>query len=84
MLYPLRNTLITVCENYRKSLIQHCERSELTFWVDKSSLKMPKMANLAIFKKPKVCGLTLLPDRSILIGQKLVENAKIRNENETF
>ena len=26
--------------------------------------------------KPKVFGQTALPDRSILIGQKLVENAK--------
>ena len=27
--------------------------------------------------KPEACGQTVLPDRSILIGQKLVENAKI-------
>ena len=26
---------------------------------------------------PEACGQTVLPDRSILIGQKLVENAKI-------
>ena len=30
-----------------------------------------------VFKKPEACGQTVLPDRSILIGQKLVENAKI-------
>ena len=36
---------------------------------------MPKMVN---FKK-NFCGETVLPDRSLLIGQKLVENAK--NEN---
>ena len=29
----------------------------------------------AIFWKPEVCGQTVLPDRSLLIGQKLVENA---------
>ena len=29
------------------------------------------------FLKPKACGQTLLPDRSLLIGQKLVENAKM-------
>ena len=29
------------------------------------------------FWKPVACGQTVLPDRSVLIGQKLVENAKI-------
>ena len=38
----------------QKSLIQHCERSEL-----------------------RAYGQIVLPDRSLLIGQKLVENAKI-------
>ena len=28
------------------------------------------------FWKPEACGQTVLPDRSILTGQKLVENAK--------
>ena len=37
------------------------------------------MANLASFWNPEACGQTVLPDRSILIGQKLVENAKIQN-----
>ena len=32
---------------------------------------------LASFWKPEDCGKTALPDRSLLIGQKLVENAKI-------
>ena len=31
-----------------------------------------------VFHKPEACGQTVLPDRSILIGQKLVENAKIQ------
>ena len=38
---------------------------------------MPKMLKLAGFWKPEACGQTVLPDWSILIGQKLVENAKI-------
>ena len=29
------------------------------------------------FWKPKACGQTELPDRSVLLGQKLVENAKM-------
>ena len=37
-----------------------------------------KWSILANFWKPKACGQTVLPDRSILIGQKLVENAKIQ------
>ena len=35
------------------------------------------MVILASFWKPEACGQTELPDRSVLIGQKLVENAKI-------
>ena len=38
---------------------------------------MPKNVNLANFWKSKACGQTVLPDSSILIGQKLAENAKI-------
>ena len=45
--------------------------------MDKKSLKMPKMLNLASFLKIKACSQAELPDRSVLIGQKLVENAKI-------
>ena len=30
------------------------------------------------FLKPEACGQTVLPDMSVLIGQKLVENAKIK------
>ena len=43
--------------------------------MDKSSLKM---LNLTSFWKPKAFGQTELPDRSVLIGQKLVESAKIQ------
>ena len=28
--------------------------------------------------KPEACGQPVLPDRSVLIGQKLVENAKVK------
>ena len=31
------------------------------------------------FRKPETCGQTVLPDRSHLIGQKLLENAKIEH-----
>ena len=35
------------------------------------------MVNFCNFWKPEAYGQTVLPDRSILIGQKLVENAII-------
>ena len=50
-----------------------------TFRVDKSSLKMPEIVTLTGFLKPKACGQTVLPDRLILFGLNLVENAKIEN-----
>ena len=34
------------------------------------------VSNLASFWKPEACGQTVLPDKSVLIGQELVENAK--------
>ena len=37
-----------------------------------------KWSILASFWKPKACGQTVLPDRLVLISQKLVENAKIQ------
>ena len=38
---------------------------------------MPKMVNFGEFWNPEFCGNTELPDTLILIGQKLVEKAKI-------
>ena len=38
------------------------------------------MSILARFSKPEACGQTVLPDRSVLIGQKLVENSKIKKK----
>ena len=42
--------------------------------------KCQKWSILTKFWKPDACGQTVLPDRSLLIGQKLLENAKIENE----
>ena len=61
-------------------LILRAKRAKFTFGADKSSLKMPKMANFGEFLKPNVsnvCYQTVLPDRSVFIEQKLVENAII-------
>ena len=40
--------------------------------------KNAKTAQFGEFWKPETCGQTELPDWSVLIGQKLVENAKIQ------
>ena len=71
---------ITVFENHRKSLIQHCEQSELRlhFECSKVNSKCQKWCILACFWKREACGQTVLPDRSVLIGQKLGEDAKIQ------
>ena len=56
--------------------------SEASYVYILSGQKLIKNAILASFWKPEACGQTVLPDRSILKGQKLVENAK--NSNTTF
>ena len=73
-------------ENHRKSLIQHCERSELRLHFEwtKVHYKCQKIVNLSSFWKTEACSKTVLPDRSILIGQKLVKNAKFKNSKATF
>ena len=73
-------------ENHRKSRIETLreKRATFTLWVNKSSLKGQKWYNLTSFWKPEACVQTVLPDMSILKGQKLVENANIKNLNATF
>ena len=45
---------------------------------------MPKIVNFARFWKPDACSPTVLPDRSTLIRQKLVENAKVKRIQMRF
>ena len=45
---------------------QHCERSELRLHFEWTKVNW----------KPEAGGQTVLPDKSVLIGQKLVRNAK--------
>ena len=52
--------------------------SEASYIYILSGQKSIKNAKNGPFWKPKACGQTVLPDRSILIGQKLLENAKIQ------
>ena len=62
-----------------KSLIQHCERSEirLHFKWTKVNSKCKKWSILASFWKPDAYGQTVLPDMSVLIGQKLSRGQKL-------
>ena len=72
---------VTVFDNHRKkSLIQHCERSEIRLDIEwtKDQKKKKKMVNLTSFWKSEAFGQTELPDMSVLIGQKLMEKAKIK------
>ena len=57
-----------------------CQNSKIQMWHfewTKVHKKCQKIVNLASFWKPEAWGQTVLPDRSILIRQKLMENAKI-------
>ena len=68
-----------VWKSQKKShLTMRAKRAMLTFWIDKNKLKMPKIVHFGEFLKIWSLRSTLLPDRSVLIGQKLEENAKIK------
>ena len=54
------------------------------YFTIKHLISVRKMVNLASFRKTNACGQTALPERSILLEQKLVENAKMASSNETF
>ena len=73
---PEKSEEDTVFENHRKSLIQHCNRSELHLHFEWTK-KCQKGSNLVSFWKPTPYDQTELPDRSVLIGGKC-ENSKIQ------
>ena len=77
--YKRLDLLGTVFENHRKSLIKHCEQSYIHIMSKQKFIKNAKNAPIwRVFEKPEVCGQTVLPDRSLSIGQPLVKNAKIQ------
>ena len=73
-------------ENHRKSLIQHCERSELhlRFEWPKVNEKCQKWSILASFWKHVAYGQTVLPDTSLLIVKKWWKMPLLKNSNATF
>ena len=74
-------------ENHRKSLLFNFA-SEVSHVYILSGQKIIKNAKNGqfwrVFETPEVYGQTVLPDRSLLIGQKLMRNAKIEKSNATF
>ena len=65
----------TVFENHRKSLIQHCERSELRLHFEWT--KCPKSPIWRVFENLMLAVKQSYQTGQFKIGQKLVENAKI-------
>ena len=64
-------------ESLKSRIQHHCERSELRLHFEWTKLiKMPKMTIWRFCKLEDSCQ-TVLPDRSLLTGQKLSESAKI-------
>ena len=85
----LRAFSFTLCHSVWKSpkkshLTLRAKRATFTFWVEKSSLKMPKNGQFGMFWETEATILTVLPDKPILIEQKSIESAKIRYSNATF
>ena len=72
--------ICTVFENHRK--VSFNIASEASYIYILSRQKFIKKAKSGpfwrVFLKYEACGQTVLPDRSVLIGQKLLENAKIK------
>ena len=54
------------------------------FWRVFENLKLAVKQCYQTFRNPDSGGQTVLPDRSLLIGKKLVENAKIEIANATL
>ena len=75
------STSLTVFQNQRKNLIQHLR---LHFEWTKVHQKCQNWSFWRVFEKPETCCQTLLPDRSISIRQKRLENAKMKNSNAIF
>ena len=75
---------ITVFEKSQKSLIQHCERSELRLHFERTKVhwKCQKWSILASFWNSEACDQTVFPDVSLLIIPKT--SGKCKNSNATF
>ena len=67
----------TVFENHRKVSFNIASEASYVFILSgQKFIKNAKKKFGEFFENPEACSQTVLPDRSLLIGQKLVENAK--------
>ena len=73
-------------ENHKKSLIFNIasEASYVYILSGQKWIKNDKNGPLASFWKPEACDQAVLPDRSVLIGQKLVDNDKIQKNQMRY
>ena len=81
----LISILCTVFENHRKSLIQHCERSQLRLhfeWRQKLIKKMPKLVHFGEFLKS--WGLRSNSVTRQVSFDRTKFGGKCQNSNETF
>ena len=80
--------MATVFENRLKSRKSHSslrpKRATFTFWVDESSLKMPKMVHFGEFLNNINFCQTVLPDRSTLNWTKIGGKWQNCKKNATF
>ena len=65
-----------VCENHRKKVSFNIASEASYVYILSGQNFFKKCQNFDILK-PAVCGQSVLPDSSILLGQILMENAKI-------
>ena len=72
--------IFTVFENQWKSLIQIAsEASYVYFLIGQKLIKDTKIDPFSWILKTEACSQTVLPDRSLVVGQKSVKSAKIQN-----
>ena len=75
-LWPDTVSFCTMFENHRKSLILHCEQRYIYVLSGQKLIENAKKSILVSFGQPEDCGQTVLQERSIFTGQKLVKMPK--------
>ena len=76
----MKGARFTVLENHRKSLIQHCQRSELHLQFEWTKKSIQKLVHFG-----KLLKLNFAVKQCYLKGQKLGEMPKLAfSPNETF
>ena len=81
MTHQQKENNFTVFENHRKVAFNIASKASFVYILNgQKFIKKAKNGQFwRVFENLKFAVKTVLPDRSLLIGQKLVENAKIEN-----